>query len=724
MLLSLPHHLRSCLFAGAFLEVAFAELFKGICYAPAPCKDECVLLQDDFMAEDAKALWGTRYRADLEIIKGLGATHVRLYGNNPANMHRSFLDEASKVGLAVIVGISNWPFTQMPESNCMQFSDYNCYQQVKESYSGNLRGGLLLNDGTYHAALASVIVINEPDLKLPAMEEPMKWCKGIISAIDGMLDAEAEANVTGKLPPFTATFSFGVCGACRDFASSPALGQMVELRHALFRPLDYGYQPRNNLTDFYYKRFYNSFNTNNPARDVKHIFLDLYEQEFPDMPVIIQEYHSPFVNQEEDLAELLEIAGNSSLLKGVSFFEYQVRYDKGGPELAFGIFGLGDFVIADFDYFAQQFVSWCLVPMTDQVSGRMLAEVVAHAFGASRPDLSRLCIPSPQQVSLSQEGYEEIASQHSVAEMATFIGRIVKHFGGVLVNSDGLRSFAAMYTPDSTTVGSGSSFLEILAKLSEKPSWLQFDEYAACRADREALLQDVVQSIGWACGNLASLSCNSTPASCANNVWAMADFAFSAYHLEHPGSPMETCYFNGSAIFSDLESTRASSSGCAITKDPWTTALIQEGWEAVLARNSAELTAVFIRRFVIHEMHYGIMDDAALLSFAAHPPADLRQLRRRLEDMSWICGEQSGRPCPPGASKDRLAPHALNIKGSSQRDNGVQAGFPLLVFSLAGLVAILMLGGWLAACLRCLIRAKSWSHRQSRAPGVSSSPIP
>ena len=36
----------------------------------------------------------------------------------------------------------------------------------------------------------TIIVINEPDLKIPGISKPDKFCKAIISAIDGMLDAE------------------------------------------------------------------------------------------------------------------------------------------------------------------------------------------------------------------------------------------------------------------------------------------------------------------------------------------------------------------------------------------------------------------------------------------------------------------------------------------------------------------------------------------------------
>lgn len=38
-----------------------------------------------------------------------------------------------------------------------------------------------------------MIVINEPDLKIPGISKPKEFCRAIVSAIDGMLDAEKDA---------------------------------------------------------------------------------------------------------------------------------------------------------------------------------------------------------------------------------------------------------------------------------------------------------------------------------------------------------------------------------------------------------------------------------------------------------------------------------------------------------------------------------------------------
>ena len=127
-----------------------------------------------------------------------------------------------------------------------------------------LQNGFVENDA-YHPALKcrpqpsccqasqhlprTVIVINEPDLKIPGISKPKEFCRAIVSAIDGMLDAEKDiqrvvgipdlAQETGtksNLINFTATFSFGMCTALTLFqavswndeacdGTKPALGQ-------------------------------------------------------------------------------------------------------------------------------------------------------------------------------------------------------------------------------------------------------------------------------------------------------------------------------------------------------------------------------------------------------------------------------------------------------------------------------------------------------------------
>jgi hypothetical protein len=288
---------------------------------------------------------------------------VRLYGNDPALEHAAFLDEARAQGLHVIAGISDYPYTQMP-GNCME-TNFDCYVQVKRQYKANLeRGGFLLEDRSYHPALHTLNIINEPDLKF--VGGPEQFCKVLVSAFDAVLDAEREADAWGPAPNFTVTFSFGVCAQCSDLGDKPALGQLLELRRAMQDPQSVGYTPRNDLWFAYVTRFTNSINTVNPYVDIRRLFLADYDRVFQGTPVYIGEYHSTrYADLAGDLRGILAMAADPlTLLTGISFFEFQIRYDKGGEEQSFGMFGLdGARPLAETRIVYNRVTSYCLMPV-------------------------------------------------------------------------------------------------------------------------------------------------------------------------------------------------------------------------------------------------------------------------------------------------------------------------------------------------------------------------
>jgi len=377
------------------------RVLKGISYGPVPLMKPGRLPDDDFMSDMTASLWGSEGRGDLSIIHSLGANTVRLYGNDPSLDHTAFFDEAMANGLQVIAGISDYPYTQMP-GNCVK-TNFNCYEQVRSQYTQNLRRGFLSVGNVYHPALRTVILMNEPDLKFPG--GPRSYCKALISAFDAVLDAEKEMGVAGQAPAFTATFSFGVCPGCSEFGWKPAIGQMVELRKAMMHPETVGYHTKNDIWAAYQKRFINSANTANPATDIRRLFLNTYDEQFPRVPVFIGEYHSPrTLDQKRDLETILEIASNkSTMLEGISFFEYQVRYDKGGSEMSFGMFGLEDRSITDMRIGNGAFSAWCLKPLeVAEIAGRSYKndcgpiEVGVDYVSDSSWAISMDHIPSPE----------------------------------------------------------------------------------------------------------------------------------------------------------------------------------------------------------------------------------------------------------------------------------------------------------------------------------------
>ncbi|CAE7413481.1 TDP1 [Symbiodinium pilosum] len=636
---------------------------KGISYGPSPLKAAGRLPNDDFMSDSAKALWSSSGRGDLAIMKKLGANAVRLYGNDPREDHKPFLDEAHGLGLQVIPGMSDYPYTQMPK-NC-QTTDYNCYPQIKEQYKSNLENGFLEKDGSYHPALKTIIVINEPDLKIPGESQPKEFSRAIISAIDGMLDAEKEAGVNGNLPNFTATFSFGVCSACSGAKAKPSLGQMLELRRAMEKPQDYGYKAKNDLAQVYKTRFTNSFNTNNPATDMKPLFLDSYEVLFPTTPVFIGEYHAPHVPAGQDLQKIMSIARNSSLA-GVSFFEFQVRYDKGGSEMEFGMFGLGVQKIASMNFFGVEFPVWCLTEIADKQSSSTVVDEVAKAFEGEGIKANELCIIDPQKVPISEDGYQAVLSLKDVTKMSLFVTRVVEHMGGSVSSSQDLQSFARRYTTGSMravrarSLASSLSFASMVADLSQHPSWVQWDVMAACIADRSSDEGSVGEAISYACGKLLSFNCSKLPDSCSKDIWSKADYVLSLYYLRQVNSskPLQDCNFAGAAMFAPATTYRGLDSSCVITKDAATTALTEEGYQTVLSSNSTDQAVTFIRREVA-DQNMQVTDQAGLAAFAAHPPASFDKLKDELSQLPWVCGGPSARNCP---AKNGLTSLEIGLK--------------------------------------------------------------
>eukprot|EP00437_Effrenium_voratum_P004966 CAMPEP_0181426298 /NCGR_PEP_ID=MMETSP1110-20121109/15591_1 /TAXON_ID=174948 /ORGANISM="Symbiodinium sp., Strain CCMP421" /LENGTH=693 /DNA_ID=CAMNT_0023549489 /DNA_START=33 /DNA_END=2114 /DNA_ORIENTATION=+ len=633
------------------LTASGKDLLKGISYGPSPLKAAGKLPNDDFMSDSAKAQWSTSGRGDLAIMKKLGANAVRLYGNDPQEDHSAFLDEAQKQGLQVIPGMSDYPYTQMP-GNC-QSTDYNCYSQIKEQYKSNLQKGFLDKDGAYHPALKTVIVINEPDLKIPGESKPTEFSRAIVSAIDGMLDAEKEAGAKSNLVNFTATFSFGVCTACKGSKNKPSLGQMLELQRAMENPEAYGYKAKNDLAKVYQTRFTNSFNTNNPATDIQPLFLNDYEANFKSTPVFIGEYHSTMVSIGKDLTTILEVADKSSSLVGISFFEYQVRYDKGGSEMSFGMFGLGAQKIASMNFFGVPFPVWCLTEVADKKSsGTTVVDELAKAFGGAGIDANELCVIDPQKVPLSEDGYQAVLSLKNVDKMAAFVSRVVDHMGGSVSDKKSLEDFAAKYTgktqlrSEVERMLAGLSFAQMASELGQHPFWVVWDAMAACVADRDSDEGSVGQAVGYACGKLKSFNCSNLPTFCAKDIWAKADYVLSLFYMQvNSTQPLRDCNFDGAAMFAPAATYRSHDTTCIVTKDASTTALSEEGYQTTLAGHDSSKVATFIQREV-QNLNMEVTDGSGLQSFAKSPPANFEQLKDKLSSVPWVCGGSSGKNCP------------------------------------------------------------------------------
>jgi len=628
------------------------EIMMGIGYAPVPIKEEGQRFpNDDFMSPSFAALWDMAGRGDLNIMKRLGANTVRLYGNDPRFDHKQFLQAADAHGLRVIAGMSNYPFTAAP--NACSKTGWDCYEQLKKQYADNLKRGFLQEDGSYHAALSHVSIINEPDYKAPGLNAPKLFCKAIISALDGMLSAEKEANVRGNLVTFTATFSYGICRACSRYNNNPALGQMYELKAAMLHPSTVGYSPKNDLRDAYENRFHHSFNAASPATSIRDQFLNIYSAEFRE-PFFIGEYHAHMVAQRDDLAAILNLAKDTkNKFLGICFFEFQKSYWKGGSELDFGMLGLGTTPLVNFTANDKTYTAWCLDDhvVDPHQQGTTLVQEVIRAYGGEGYDFAGACISDPARVPITANGYKLILAEKSTAQMMTFVARVVGHLGGVVVDKSGLKDFAAGYSGEARpTAGNFAAMVGLLAG-APQPKWARWDTVsAACVADHGALPQALTEAVDYACRQMQTFKCADVPQKCKGMLHA--DYVFSVYYNDVAGGtdPLRNCFFTGAAQYAPHETYKSWDSSCVVTRDPASTALTQEGYAAVLKTGDSDKVAKLIRRVLSERLHENVSDTSALKRLARNESATLPrsfgQLLLVLRKALWTCGGETNRKCP------------------------------------------------------------------------------
>eukprot|EP01065_Artemidia_motanka_P027198 TRINITY_DN32419_c0_g1_i1.p1 TRINITY_DN32419_c0_g1~~TRINITY_DN32419_c0_g1_i1.p1 ORF type:complete len:637 (+),score=211.27 TRINITY_DN32419_c0_g1_i1:59-1969(+) len=408
----------------------------GVSYGPVPMKTNGNVRNSDMMTVWFDRQWAPNSagdRGDLSIIKGLGAGHVRMYGNDARQSHTVFLNQLQAQGLKLIAGNGN-QFRYKQKGSCFTGS-FDCYDTIKKTYAGNLKLGFLKprcdftdgvdyrgkNDGgptlaatsdeeccalcvadskclagvylnttsqcylkygmsdkvsapgvrtctvrsdrvgVYHDALDIFSIANEPDLAATAGD----LAKALLSALDAVITAEQEAGVEANPSlKLTVTFSFATCATCASVKDGtirndvPSVPFMTDLYRAVQDPSSVGYTPRNaasKIQAVFAARWVNSFNLAAPAHVVRDLFLSNYVKVpvVGSTPVFIAEYHQAELTNttnptlESDLAAALSLIKDPNQpLFGMSFFQYQVAYDKATPfELQFGMFALGDRVI-------------------------------------------------------------------------------------------------------------------------------------------------------------------------------------------------------------------------------------------------------------------------------------------------------------------------------------------------------------------------------------------
>mmetsp|Transcript_21378 Transcript_21378/g.49732 ORF Transcript_21378/g.49732 Transcript_21378/m.49732 type:complete len:479 (-) Transcript_21378:141-1577(-) len=399
--------------------------FRSMSWCPLWLLDEsCIeefspVCQGPFANSDVSADWGATLwsaegggRGDLMNIKMLGGNTIRLYGNDPRMSKAGFFNYARKNGMQVAEGLTGWLYNQGGGPMCATAQrQETCHDAVKNAFQENLLHGFM-EGKYYHNAISIINLANEPDFfGVPgAPEKGANYLWAMVSAFDGLLSAEKAAGVQpwedGSLPRITCTWSYSNGRALgedickpeygildRSKECGPGLAFMVQFARVIADPEKYvGYTPQNDLAAAFRTRWINTVQLFVHAEQVEREFLEPYMklEQTKDIPVVATEWDTPPFDKSvpmlQDLRKLESMRTVHPNFWGVSFFQYQVAYEKGGPEREYGLFGLGRTVIGhtkdwyiNGDYGKAQPINCLTKKASDKISA------LAKVWGGSEP---------------------------------------------------------------------------------------------------------------------------------------------------------------------------------------------------------------------------------------------------------------------------------------------------------------------------------------------------
>merc|ERR1719221_1030400 len=191
---------------------------------------------------------------------------------------------------------------------------------------------------------------NEPDFfeSSPKCAGRGSLChvKASLSALDGVLAAEKEAGLTSTdRVKLTIAWSFAMRTSIDGKVKGPGIFGFQDIVAGVADPQLAGYSPRSSLEELseaFRTRWVHSLNTQAPWSFVGEMVRQNYDQFLP-TPWFIGEYGAngqPESVIRGDLEAMQREAEEGGAFIGVSFFQFQTAYFKGGSELNFGLFEL------------------------------------------------------------------------------------------------------------------------------------------------------------------------------------------------------------------------------------------------------------------------------------------------------------------------------------------------------------------------------------------------
>lgn len=300
---------------------------------------------EDMLQKGYSTQWGPDGRDDLGAMRMLGANAVRLYhsmGAETKHDHGAFLDRAAELGLRVMPGMHSQ----------MSCPDHDCYDSWKAAVKAGFQIGYQ-KDGEWHPAIDTIIIYNEPDFT-PCTGNA-NWCrvKRVLSALEGILDAEKEMKVKPGKVRLSVTWSFGMHTSVDGKVTGAGYYGFQDMVAGTADPSIAHYMPKSSQAEIakaFEDRWIHGMNTQAPWNYVKQIVASKFSPYLPKQ-WFIGEYGANGQTQEVITADLRNMdsfaqSGNSGFL-GVCFFQFQTAYIKGGTEMNFGLFSLGTEKIGD-----------------------------------------------------------------------------------------------------------------------------------------------------------------------------------------------------------------------------------------------------------------------------------------------------------------------------------------------------------------------------------------
>jgi len=380
---------------------------RGIAYGALPCTAfGCGgngRPAEDMLQSGYEEQWGAKGRDDLGVMAKLGANTVRLYhslGLDVERDHGMFLDYAMELGLNVMPGYhteaAHW------QGHC---PEWDCFETWKKATLKGFEHGFRKGN-SWHSAISLLILLNEPDFfdGSPKCEPRGSWChvKAAISALDGVLAAEREAGVAAGRVKFTVAWSFAMRESIDGKVTGPGNFGFQDMVAVIEDPKIAHYTPRTSLGELqeaFKTRWVHCLNTQAPWSFVRDVIGADYSR-FDPIPWFIGEYGANGQDEEvirSDLQSMQAYAEESDSFLGAAFFQFQTAHWKGGSEMNFGLFALGDEQLGETGEVCEGLGcrSWpvhCLTTKLSWLPGSRAnrAQAVATAWGGSI-DLKSLC---------------------------------------------------------------------------------------------------------------------------------------------------------------------------------------------------------------------------------------------------------------------------------------------------------------------------------------------